>query len=51
MAVNTEMLLAARENTVTERNGCVALCVSKDLHHWEYPTLYSGKYRTDVCKS
>lgn len=28
------MLLAARENTVTERNGCVALCVSTDLHHW-----------------
>lgn len=30
------MLLAARENAPTERNGCVALCVSKDLHNWEY---------------
>lgn len=30
------MLLAARENSVTERNGCVALCVSDDLSHWEY---------------
>lgn len=30
------MLLAARENAPTERNGCVALCVSDDLSHWEY---------------
>lgn len=30
------MLLAARENAPTERNGCVALCVSDDLHNWEY---------------
>ena len=30
------MLLAARENAPTERNGCVALCVSDDLHSWEY---------------
>lgn len=30
------MLLAARENTATERNGCVALCVSDDLFCWEY---------------
>ncbi len=30
------MLLAARENTQTERNGCVALCVSTDLSKWEY---------------
>lgn len=29
------MLLAARENTPTERNGCVALCVSDDLKHWQ----------------
>lgn len=29
------MLLAARENAVTERNGCVALCVSNDLKHWQ----------------
>ncbi len=28
------MLLAARENAPTERNGCVALCVSDDLKHW-----------------
>ncbi len=30
------MLLAARENAPTERNGCVALCVSEDLSGWEY---------------
>lgn len=30
------MLLAARGNGATERNGCVALCVSDDLAHWEY---------------
>lgn len=30
------MLLAARENAKTERNGCVALCVSDDLSKWEY---------------
>ena len=30
------MLLAARENVPTERDGCVALCVSDDLSHWEY---------------
>lgn len=30
------MLLAARENAPTERDGCVALCVSDDLSHWEY---------------
>lgn len=30
------MLLAARENAPTERNGCVALCVSDDLATWEY---------------
>lgn len=30
------MLLAARENAPTERNGCVALCVSDDLSRWEY---------------
>ncbi|HBA47421.1 MAG TPA: glycoside hydrolase [Lachnospiraceae bacterium] len=29
------MLLAARENAPTERNGCVALCVSDDLSHWK----------------
>lgn len=29
------MLLAARENAPTERNGCVALCVSDDLSHWQ----------------
>ena len=28
------MLLAARENAPTERDGCVALCVSDDLSHW-----------------
>lgn len=38
------MLLAARENSSTERNGCVALCVSNDLKHWtiEKP-LYAPK--------
>jgi len=30
------MLLAARENAPTERNGCVGLCSSEDLSHWEY---------------
>ncbi len=30
------MILAARENAPTERNGCVALCVSDDLSNWEY---------------
>lgn len=36
------MLLAARENTTTQRNGCVALCVSDDLAHWELrPPIYS----------
>lgn len=36
------MLLAARANTVTERNACVALCVSDDLSHWEFKEpLYS----------
>ncbi len=38
------MLLAARENHKTQRNGCVALCVSDDLHHWEYrKPLYAPK--------
>lgn len=36
------MLLCARENTATERNGCVALCVSDDLSNWKYEKpLYS----------
>ena len=36
------MLVAARENRPTERNGCVALCVSDDLSRWEYEKpLYS----------
>ncbi len=30
------MLIAANENTVTKRSGCVGLCVSNDLSHWEY---------------
>ncbi|WP_018751994.1 glycoside hydrolase family 32 protein [Paenibacillus sanguinis] len=30
------MLLSARENAPTERNGCVGLCVSEDLIHWDY---------------
>lgn len=29
------MLLAARENIALERNGCVALCTSKDLRRWQ----------------
>jgi beta-fructofuranosidase len=38
------MLLAARENTPTERNGCVALCISEDLSKWEYKTsLYAPR--------
>lgn len=36
------MLVAARENANTERNGCVGLCVSDDLTHWDYrEPLYS----------
>ena len=36
------MLVAARKNGPTERNGCVGLCVSKDLSRWEYrPPFYS----------
>lgn len=44
------MLLAARENGKTERNGCVALCKSKDLSHWTYqkplysPHMHQGAY-------
>ena len=44
------MLLAARENGATERNGCVALSVSDDLAHWEYrrplyaPRTHQGAY-------
>ncbi|MBO0994917.1 glycoside hydrolase family 32 protein [Bacillus sp. SD088] len=30
------MILSARENTKTERNGCVALCTSDDLVSWDY---------------
>ncbi len=30
------MLIAARENINTQRNGCVGLCVSDDLKNWEY---------------
>lgn len=38
------MILAARENAATERNGCVALCVSDDLSHWEYrKPLYASR--------
>lgn len=44
------MLLAAREKSTTKRNGCVALCVSDDMKHWEYrnplyaPKLHPGAY-------
>lgn len=44
------MLLAARENAPTQRSGCVALCVSDDLAHWEYrkpifaPRIHHGAY-------
>lgn len=38
------MILAARENTKHSRNGCVALCVSDDLSHWEYRNpLYASR--------
>ena len=38
------MILAARENAETSRNGCVALCVSDDLSHWEYrKPLYASR--------
>lgn len=41
------MLLAARENAPTERNGCVALCVSDDLRHWriEKPLYAPGAHQ------
>ncbi len=32
------MLLAARANEGHSQTGCVGLCVSKDLKHWEYRT-------------
>lgn len=44
------MLLAARENTTVERNGCVALCVSDDMKHWHIekplyaPRAHQGAY-------
>lgn len=38
------MLLSARENAPTVRNGCVALCVSEDLSKWEYTKpLYASR--------
>lgn len=30
------MLLAAQKKGRTMRKGCIGLCKSKDLHHWEY---------------
>lgn len=38
------MLIAANENAATKRSGCVGLCVSDDLSHWEYrPPLYAPR--------
>lgn len=30
------MIFAAQKNGPTTRRGCVGLCKSKDLHHWDY---------------
>ena len=30
------MILAAQKNGKTTRRGCVGLCKSRDLHHWDY---------------
>lgn len=46
------MLIAARENAPTERNGCIGLCASKDLSHWEYrKPLYAPRIHqsADEC--
>lgn len=42
------MLVAARENEKTERTGCIALCVSKDLNTWEIrkPLYHSGIHQS-----
>lgn len=46
--VNREfrMLLAARANENHSQTGCVGLCVSKDLKHWEYrqPEYYPRRF-------
>lgn len=40
------MLLAARANENHSQTGCVGLCVSKDLKHWEYrePKYYPRRF-------
>ncbi len=40
------MLLAARVNEPHSQTGCVGLCVSKDLKHWEYrqPEYYPRRF-------
>ena len=40
------MLLAARANENHSQTGCVGLCVSKDLKHWEYrqPEYYPRRF-------
>mgnify|MGYP002230237115 CR=1 FL=1 len=40
------MFLAARANDTHSQTGCVGLCVSKDLKHWEYrePVYYPRRF-------
>lgn len=41
------MFLAARANDRHSQTGCVGLCVSKDLYHWEYrePAYYPKRFK------
>ncbi len=41
-----KMYLAARANDSHSQTGCVGLCASKDLKHWEYrePTYYPRRF-------
>ena len=41
------MFLAARANEGHSQTGCVGLCVSGDLKHWEYrkPVYYPRRHR------
>ncbi len=40
------MIMAARKNDAHSQTGCVGLCVSKDLKHWEYrePFYYPQRF-------
>jgi beta-fructofuranosidase len=49
------MLLAARKKDIHSQTGCVGLCVSKDLKHWEvrepiyYPRRFNGALECPDC--